>query len=149
MTQLVVPTLNGHNFETNSVDKPVAESSPLGQTTQYSYDRDRRLTAITLPSGETISNHWQDGQLQSTTSPEGTVSYAYSCGGKASQITQGSEGIDYQYDGDLLTQQSSSGTANYQIGYAYNNDFALNRLSYGGATALLGYDNDGLLTDIS
>jgi RHS repeat-associated protein len=149
MTRLVVPTHNGHGFTVNGVDNPVTETAPSGKATRYGYDRDRNLVSITLPSGDSINNDWRDGKLQSTSSPEGAVYYTYNCGSKVSQISKGSDRLNYLWDGDLLLKETSVGIANNQIGFSYNNDFRLTGLSYGGATTTLGYDADGLLSAIN
>ncbi|MCP1728053.1 YD repeat-containing protein [Natronospira proteinivora] len=64
------------------------DAAPDDRTTAYEYDRDRRLTAVTLPSGQRMEHSYDDGRHVSTTTPEGVIEYDYLCGGRVSQITK-------------------------------------------------------------
>jgi len=61
-------------------------------------------------------------------------------------ITNGTESINYGYDGKLVTSEALAGTLSQSLLYTYNNDFKLTGLTYAGATTGFSYDNDGLLT---
>jgi len=87
----------------NAVNKVTGVLAPQTASTQYHYDRDRRLTYITLPSGQQITYQYQDGKLSSITQPEGSTAYRYINGNQLVEIIQGNETLSYQYDGDLLT----------------------------------------------
>ncbi|WP_419810192.1 hypothetical protein [Bacterioplanoides sp.] len=47
-------------------------AAPIGNVIRYEYDRDRRLLATVLPSGQRIENKYVDGQLDRTITPEVT-----------------------------------------------------------------------------
>ena len=148
LSSLIVPTLVTHSFSHNAVNKVSGATTPLNESTQYEYDRDRRLTRILLPSGDSIRHIYSSGKRAQTILPEGAINYAYVNGNQLSSVTEGSEGISYQYDGDLLTQVGYSGLLNGSISYGYNNNFDVNQLTYAGSSTGLSYDNDGLLTAI-
>jgi RHS repeat-associated protein len=118
----------------------------LSAPTTYTYDRDRRLTNIGLPSGQQISHLYVDGKKVQTTTPEGTRYYDYSCGAKLSQVSMGSETLSYGYDGDLMTGIRYTGLLEATINYRYNNLFQVDQVTYAGQSADLSYDNDGLVT---
>ncbi|QKT02705.1 RHS domain-containing protein [Ectothiorhodospiraceae bacterium 2226] len=122
--------------------------APLSEPTRYTYDRDRRLTAIELPSGQRIEHSYAQGRLARTDTPEGIVEYDYLCGGRLSQVREGLESLGYTWDGNLLTELHYQGELNESIHYAYDNQFRINQLSYAGAGSSVSYDADGLLTGI-
>ncbi|MFO7786719.1 MAG: DUF1566 domain-containing protein [Halospina sp.] len=148
-TTLVVPTPAEHDFEYDGVDRVTERRSPMDSATRYHYDRDGRLTATTLPSGERIEHTYSGGQRSSTTTPEGVINYDYLCGGRLSQVSEGGESLQYQWDGNLLTEARYQGELNASIQYGYNSDFKVDQLSYAGASTSLSYDADGLLTGIN
>jgi YD repeat-containing protein len=134
-----------NSFDYNGVNNRSSFVTPLGSTTSYSYNEERQLTRVTLPSTKAIVNSYVSGQLQETATPEWTNIYEYHCGDLVGSITRGAEKVDYSYDGDLLTAIAQSGTVTGSLGFSYNNDFQLASFTYAGATAELGYDKDGLL----
>ena len=146
----VVPTLADHDFSYNAVNKVKTETKPkngiISEVTQYDYDTERNLKTITLPSAKVISHSYLNGLLESTTTPEGSINYSYTCNEKVASITEGAESINYGYDGSLLTGISYSGALNSSLSYGYNTDFNITSLSYAGGSTNYGYDNDGLLT---
>ncbi len=146
LTVLTTPVPAENQFAYNGVNRVSGFTTPLGSTTSYAYDKERKLTTINLPSGKTISNTYTHGSLTGTTTAEWTNSYTYSCGDLPASISRGSEQLNYTYDGTLPKSIAQSGTVLGNIGFTYNNDFNLTAMSYGGSTASLGYDNDGLLT---
>lgn len=147
---LVIPTPANHDFTYNSVNKLKTESTPkdnvITEVTQYDYDLERNLKQITLPSGKTITNTYVNGLLDFSTTPEGIIYYDYTCNEKVSSITEGSERINYTYDGNLLKDISYAGGLNETISQTYNTDFNINTLTYAGQITNFGYDDDLLLT---
>ncbi|ACE86231.1 Rhs family protein [Cellvibrio japonicus Ueda107] len=132
----------------NGVNLIETETRPAPETTQYNYNRDRQLTEIKLPSGETLHYIYQEGRLAHLQTPEGDTHYRYQQGDQLHEIQQGSEKVNYSYDGTLLTQQTYQGQLNATINFGYNTDFRVNNLSYAGGNTSLSYDKDGLLTGI-
>jgi RHS repeat-associated protein len=148
LTSTTVPVQQPHDSPVNGVNKTDYEETPLGARTKYYYDADRRVTDIELPSGEFITNNYIGGKLDNTVTPERTTSYTYTCGSTIDEIITGSEKLNYDYDGELVTSITYSGELNQSISYGYNNDFMVDAMTYAGITTSVVYDNDGLLTDI-
>ena len=109
MTVLVNPNLVSHGFSYTANDQRKAYDTPISGSYTYTYDKDRRLSSVTYPSGQGIGNFYLDGNLDSTVTPEGTISYSYDCGGstgspqggKLGSVTKGTESTSYTYDGSL------------------------------------------------
>ncbi|PWQ94300.1 DUF1566 domain-containing protein [Leucothrix arctica] len=146
---LVIPTPATHSFAHNSNDNVTSETTPLNEQTEYSYDRDRRLTQIRLPSGDLISNTYSGGLLTRTATPEGNIDYTYECGAKVGSVTEGSESASYSYDGNLVTDISYSGVLDEVISQSYNNDFRVTALNYAGNASTFAYDDDGLIIEVN
>jgi hypothetical protein len=89
---------------------------------------------------------WGNGQLQSTSTPEGLISYGYDCGSKLGSVTKGGESASYTYDGSLLLTDTRAGMVNQTIEYGYNADLQVADITYARQTDSFTYDNDGLLT---
>ncbi len=99
MTVLVNPNLVSHSFSYTANVQRKSYTTPISGGYSYLYDRDRRLSSVTYPSGQSIGNFYLDGNLDSTVTPEGTISYSYDCGGKLGSVTKGTESTSYTYDG--------------------------------------------------
>jgi RHS repeat-associated protein len=119
---------------------------PISGAYKYSYDRDRRLKGIITPSGEMITNSYVNGNLATSTTPEGVTRYSYLCASRPEKIGRNGESISFGYDGPLVTSDTRSGSVSGAITYLYNSDFLVTTMTYAGSTVALGYDSDGLLT---
>ncbi len=146
MTVLTNPSLINHGFGYNTVNLNSSYQTPLSGNYGYLYDKERNLIRVTFPSGILINNIYSQGHLIRTETPEGNIAYNYLCSLKIGNITKGTEGITYTYDGSLITSETLSGSLNQVLGYTYNNDFNIASLTYSGQTMNYTYDNDGLLT---
>jgi RHS repeat-associated protein len=135
-----------NSFAYNGVNNRSSFVTPLGSATSYSYNEERQLTRVTLPSTRAIVNTYVSGRLKETATPEWVNVYEYLCGDLVDTITRGQEVLDYSYDGNLVTGIAQGGTLTGALGLTYNNDFQIASLTYAGATENLGYDKDGLLT---
>lgn len=144
----MVPTNHTHSFTLNAINKVTTNKTPLNQTTTYNYDRDRRLTDITLPSGQIIHHNYRDGLLQDTQTPEGLIEYEYQCGNKLTSVREGSETLSYDYSGVLLNRIEYSGELDAVISYDYAPGFELSSMTYAGESSAIKYDKDGLITNI-
>ncbi|RBW52086.1 hypothetical protein DS878_01795 [Marinobacter sp. F3R11] len=100
-TTLVVHTPADHVSTVNGINRVTSDTTPLGEATHYEYDRDRRLTAIELPSGQRLENFYSQNRLTQTNTPESAILYSYHHGDQISQLT---------YAGDS-TNLSTTGTA--------------------------------------
>ena len=145
MRQLTTPTPTKHTYTYNGVNRPTSYTSPLDYATTYTYDEQRRITKITRPSGKSIINTYTNGELTKITTPEGVISYDYTCGSKPSIISNINTALTFSYDGDLLTNIKQTGVLNQSIAYRYNNDFRVISSHYGDITTGYSYDLDGLL----
>ena len=140
-----VPTPADHTFTYNGVNKRTGYTSPLQNQTIYTYDKQRRVTRVTKPSGKSIDSTYTDGRITTVTTPESTIHYAYGCQNNISSITKEDESITLTYDGNLVTSIVQSGLLNETLAYTYNNDFRLNSFTYASQTESYTYDKDGLL----
>jgi len=147
VTAILNPNNIEHGFSYTANDQRESYNTPESGSYVYQYDRDRRLTSVMYPSGATITNTWATGQLQSTSTPEGLISYGYDCGGKLGSVSKGGESSFYTYDGSLLLIDTRAGTMNALIDYTYNSDLQVDSIGYAGASESFLYDGDGLLTD--
>ena len=148
ITNVNIPSLQDYGFTFNGVNNVSIESTPALEQTQYLYDNEKNLTDIILPSAAVIHHDYVNGLIDQTTTPEGTIAYTYLCGGRVDTVTEGSESIDYDYDGDLLTTIHYGGLLGESITQGYNTDFLINSLGYAGQTTAISYDNDSILTGI-
>jgi RHS repeat-associated protein len=145
MTVLTNPSTIDHGFSYNKVNLNNLYRTPLSGSYGYVYDKDRRLKQTNFPSGNQINNIYANGRLEQIQTPEENIDYTYLCSTNVGSITKGSESITYDYDGKLVTSETSSGTLNQALGYTYNDDFNLTSMTYAGGTESYTYDNDSLL----
>lgn len=150
MTVLTNPLAIDHGFSYNSVNLKTSYQTPLSGSYAYIYDKDRRLIKTIFPSAEEINNVYDldnPGKLMEVQTPEGNIDYTYyPCGLKVATVSKGIEKIAYDYDGNLLTGQTFSGTLNASVSMTYNNLFDVDSFTYAGGTEACTYDKDGLLT---
>jgi RHS repeat-associated protein len=144
---LSTPSNVDHEFTYSTVNKPNAYLTPLSGTYQYVYDRDRRMTGMVFPSGKQISYVYGSGLLRKILTPEKDIDISYACSRKIDIITDGTNAIEYTYDGELYRGETTSGTLNAAISLRYNSDYLPDQLTYAGKTSELNYDPDGLLTN--
>ena len=146
MTLLTTPKQANNTFTYNGINKRSSFLTPLSSTTSYSYNEERQLTKVILPSTREIVNSYTNGRLVETTTNEWTNEYSYACGNMLDTVIRGAESIAYTYDGSLVTEISQTGSINATLTFTYNNDFNLTSFGYAGGIEAYMYDNDGLLT---
>jgi RHS repeat-associated protein len=133
---------------TASITAPDAGSGP--SQTLYDYNKDRQLSQIALPTGQTISLGYDSaGRLSTLTLPTGQLSNTYdpATGNVASVSAPGGISLAYTYDGSLLTGTTWSGPVAGSVRRTYNNNFLTASLSVDGGTPIaFQYDTDNLLT---
>jgi len=130
----------------NSINYLSQSLSPLGNTTSYTYDGERRLTGITRPSGKRIGYVYADGKLERITGDVNDTLYTYGCGQEVLSVERGAERIDFTHDGPLLLSMAYEGELDANISFEYNARFLPSSITYAGATEWLNYDKDKLLT---
>ncbi|MDW7712146.1 MAG: RHS repeat-associated core domain-containing protein [Deferrisomatales bacterium] len=145
LTVLTTPRLHVHRFAYTANDQRRSYLAPLSGSYVYSYDTERNLQTVRSPSGRLLTNRYANGLLQSTQTPEGTVTYSHDCGGRISGAALGAESVSLTFDGPLLTSDTRHGTLSQTLSYGYDHDFRLTSLHYAGETETFGYDLDGLL----
>jgi RHS repeat-associated protein len=146
LTVLTTPATINHGFGYNKVNDQSSYTTPLSGSYQYIYDKEKKLTEINYPSGQQITNTYENSRLARITTPEGAIDFSYLCGDTVSTISSSSETISFGYDGTLPTSETFSGTLNQTLSATYNNDFNLVDFGYAGQTVTHSYDDDGLLT---
>lgn len=155
LTSVTPPSRPAHGLGYTAADKlasytPAAASGAGGDAVHYSYNLDRQLTAVTLPSSKNVSLQYNNsGQLTTIATPSGQYQYGYSA--KTGQLASLIAGIDgeslgFSYDGVLPTQTAYSGPVTGTLKATYNNNFQVTGLSVDDTPITYGYDTDGLLT---
>ena len=156
LIELTPPGKPQHAFIFDSMDDeshyiPPATIDILVPATQYSYDRDRKLTSIQRPDGRTatLQYHASKGQLETLSIPRGDYAYTYlPASGQLASVTAPDGGVlSFGYDGGLLKTTTWAGEISGGVQRRYNNDFVIDqRCLQGGAHCIdFGYDNDLLL----
>jgi len=155
MLSVTPPGQPSHLFEYTAMDQqasydPPSPASGATTPTTWSHDLDRKLEAVVLPGGITLT-HARDaaGRLIEVSFPGGSVTRSYSTTtGKLVSLT-GPAGVSlgFTYDGHLMTDVTWSGAVSGTLHRVYNDDLRVVAESMnGGNTLALGYDLDGLLT---
>jgi RHS repeat-associated protein len=132
--------------ETSSYDPPALGSGPT--PTSYSYNKDRQLTQVTRPDGQTIVMGYDAaGRLGTITTPTGLTTYSYSpTTGTLSSIAAPGVGLGYTWDGSLPTGTTWSGPVAGSVTRTYNADFDVASITVVGMSFSFTRDNDRLLT---
>ncbi len=153
MTSLTPPGRPAHAFTYTAVDQLEEYRPPLltiSGNTLYTYDLDKKISSITQPAGQLIDFGYDAARrLSVQTTPTGATHYAYDAiTSNLNRISIDDGGIlDYAYDGPFLTNVTSSGAVEGNIGFSYNNNFQLSSLRVNGVNPInFSYDADNLLT---
>lgn len=140
-----------HRFTYTPLDRLETYSSPLGATETFTYNKDKALIRRQFPSGYALQWHYAtNGQLARFESPQGSNVYSYHAtnGLLARATSRDGQQVEFAYDGSLLTGATWSGVVSGSVSYGYNNDFRVAQMAYAGLSLALGYDRDGLLTNV-
>jgi RHS repeat-associated protein len=132
--------------ETSSYDPPALGSGPT--PTAYAYNKDKQLTQVTRPDGQTIVMGYDAaGRLGTITTPTGLTTYSYSpTTGTLSSIAAPGVGLGYTWDGSLPTGTTWSGPVAGSVTRTYNADFDVASINVAGTAFSFTRDNDRLLT---
>ena len=117
--------------------------------TNYQYDLDDRVTAVTRPDGVSVTSAYDSaGRLSTVTYPQGsqTRTYNVNTGQLASVVSPGSESVTYTYDGFLRTGVTWGGPVAGALSLGFDNNFRVTSQTVNGTALAFGYDADGLLT---
>lgn len=152
ITGIQPPDKDTHNFSFTPVDL-VEEYLPpnvnIGDpSTDYVYDKDKKLTEVKRPDGQNINfNYNNGGQLTSIATPRKTYSYQYDQNsGQLTQLALGTDTVNLSYDGFLQTTEDWDGTIDADVDVTYDNNFFVTSRDVNDANLIgFSYDNDGLL----
>lgn len=154
LASLTPPGQPTHYFNYNGVNNETEYAPPevtgiATPATNYSYDRDRKLTSITRPDGQELIFNYRNNtnQLASLDIPLGRYSYSYDADGNVVNIVAPDRGqIAYVYDGSLLLSESLTGQVEGVVSQSYNNDFVMaQQCVNGGDCVAYQYDLDNKL----
>jgi RHS repeat-associated protein len=154
LASLAPPGQPAHTFGYTPIDLPASDMAPdvgpgTSQTTD-AYNKDRQLTQVALPDGQTVDLGYDGGgRLSTLTLPTGQIGYGYDpkTGNLTSMTAPGGVGLAYTYDGGLLTGTTWTGPVAGSVARTYDANFRTNSLGVdGGPPVTFGYDADGLLT---
>jgi RHS repeat-associated protein len=159
-THVKMPTGKVHELG-NTDDDLVERYTPPGNGSyEWSYDGDRALEKLKLPSGRTVTPGYDaaTGRVTGETTPEAQTAFTYEDGTQRVDTIQRSEaggapeGLDFAYDSDMVTGLGMSGSAPGAYTFGYDDALRLTsaKLVSGSdtVTTALGRDNDGLLTQL-
>lgn len=143
-----------HTFSYDGVDEPLTYMPPAinGVTdtaTHFTYNKDRQVTSVVRPDGNSIMFDYDPGgRLSTITMPNGMYQYSYTdkTGQVASLSAPDNENLAYTWDGFLNTGTTWTGTVQGSVSRRYNSNFQVQDLSVNGNSISYYYDSDGLLT---
>jgi RHS repeat-associated protein len=152
-TAITPPGRPAHSFDYTLVNQVKEYQPPRitegGNGTAYQYNKDRKLTRITLPDGARIDvDYDRVGHPAAVTFPSGKLRFDFD--EKKEQLksitTAEEEALSYSYDGFLLTATTWKGPIQGRVARTHDNDFRLASLSVNdGPPVEFKYDPDGLL----
>jgi RHS repeat-associated protein len=154
LTSVTPSGRTAHGFFYNAFDlistylPPSLDSAPAATT--YEYDRDKRITRINRPDGQSLVFNYNltKGLLNSITTPSGSHQFQYHASELPFEILS-PQGVRTQFffDGTLLMDQSNSGEGRGRIRYGYDDFFRISSMEVDGGVGPIPfhYDLDGLL----
>jgi RHS repeat-associated protein len=136
--------------ELTSVTPPVVGGS--GSTT-FAYDADRQLATFSQPGGESIAHGYDAaGRLSSLTLtntglPGSSLGMAYDGAGRLATITgPEGQGLEFKYDGSLVTGVLTTGGVSTNVSRSYDGAFRVASESVNGSSTIaFTYDADDLV----
>src|SRR5256886_6363013 len=119
-----------------------ARHTPTGKTTTQTYTRSGLAASVSAPSGQLTTFGYDDpARLNSKTDPVGTSSYTYDQNNNLLTHTENGKTITRAYD-ELNRLTSYTDENNNTIGYQYDNNGNLTRLTYPGGSKYVNYGYD-------
>ena len=151
-TSLTPPGKPAHTFTYAADDQPLTYTPPTvsgGGSSQWVYNADRNLTTFTKPGGSVGLGYLNNGfNLGSVALTRGTRTLTYDAAGRIQSLSDPSGiGLNYTYDGPLITKRTQTGTVAGTVEFAYNANWLVGAMTVNNATPIAyQYDNDLLLT---
>ncbi|MBT6842838.1 MAG: hypothetical protein HOA17_03450 [Candidatus Melainabacteria bacterium] len=153
---LIPPKKEEHGFDYSAVDlltnyNPPLASNTAANSTNYSYDLDKKIGMISLADSRDISFHYdKDNEelLEKIELARGDIEYSYYDSGQVHKIkAPGDELNNYFYDGFLPIMEDVDGTVDQDYRITYNDNFQVSSRTINGSTAIdFAYDDDGVLS---
>ncbi len=161
LTSITPPSRPAHIFSYNLFDLVSSYLPPslggINDTTTYSYNADKQLTEVDLPTGEKIFYNYDSttGLLTSVDTPTGNYNYTYVPNSSlVSQLSSpDNETLSYDYAGSFVTNTSTQGPIVSSLSQTYNTDATIasrtpSGVSGSGSAVPVSYDNDGLIVGV-
>lgn len=152
VTSLTPPGRPAHAFAYTPLDQEAQYTPPdVGDSapaTQYTYNRDRQLTRILRPDGQTVTlGYTTGGQPATLSTPHGLYQFSYDpVTGQPRTVMDPDGGtLDYTHDGMLPVSTSWSGLIAGSVTWTRNHDFRVATLAVNTQAVPFAYDADGLL----
>ncbi|RKZ90335.1 MAG: hypothetical protein DRR19_10400 [Candidatus Parabeggiatoa sp. nov. 1] len=160
VASITPPGREAHRFAYNQFDlqaqyTPPALAEVTKPETRYEYNRDKQLTQIVRPDGQTVvfNYHATTGRLENVVLPHGQQSYTYDNNsevktGNLSTITAPDNStLSYSYDGSLpLSETWDDGFIKGTLALTYDNYFRVTAARINDANTInYQYDTDSLL----
>jgi RHS repeat-associated protein len=127
-----------------------SRTSPSGDTRQWNWDLDRRLAAMSLPTGESIGYEYDAAaRLVREVTPHGDYTWTFdSDTGLLDELSSPDVTTTLDHDSFLITQTTHSFLgASATVTRQFNDDFWVTRRTVSGTDAIeREFDRDGLLT---
>jgi RHS repeat-associated protein len=157
-TGVVMPSGQAHGLDYTPVDLMAGYTPPGGATRSREYNADGQPALSILPSGRTVESSYDaSGRPTGVAYPEATVEYTYSDATlrmasitrTAADAAASSQGLQYSWDGTLITAISFTGAAEGSFTYRYDSNHFMTGMALAGAKDLdIVRDLDGKVTRI-
>ncbi|MBI4510548.1 MAG: hypothetical protein HY698_13020 [Deltaproteobacteria bacterium] len=155
MTSVTPPGRPSHSFTYDRAGQPLSYVPPdlsAGPvSTQYQYNLDGQVVAVTRPDGTVLDFQYDlGGRLDRVGVPGGQIGLAYDSVGRiASTTAPGGQAILLSHDGSLVKDTTWTGVIEGNVNYTYDNDLRPVAESVDGGDAVdFRYDQDGLLLGV-
>ena len=151
---ITTPGGHAHVFTHSPTGTRTTYAAPgeAATATAYTYDRDGQITSVTRPGADVVHYDYDTaGRLAGIREPRGNTSYSYDAqsGRLAAMTAPGGEELEFDYDGEMMTSERTSGTVDATVEHAYDDDFRLTGTTIDGGSGIdFRYDDDGLLTGV-
>lgn len=157
VTTITPPGRQAHTFDYTPVDLNSIYTPPKvgrrSDKTKYSYNTDQQLTKIKRPDRQTVNLRYDSAGRLSTISVKGKkrstlAYYQYNITGNVETITTSDgDSLSFGYDGNMILDETWSGTVEGKVSRAYNNDFQISSIGINDANTIdFKFDKDGSLT---
>lgn len=115
--------------------------------TRYAYNRERQLTTITRPDGQSIGLSYDSaGRIAGISGTAEAYTFSYDATGRLSSEAHAGQQLTYSYDGPVVTAIVTAGVVAGHVAWSHNEDLWMTQESVNGSSVAFGYDADGLLT---